>query len=160
MRDSRFEHARLKWVSNFRRHWREGGARSRYFHYGRCQRANLCAGDEAAQPISAETLSRRRTPVRRQAGLSGSSEQWLQRAQRKEARDRLATLTPREFDVLKGVMPACSTNKLLRNSAQPRDDQGPSRRVIEKMGARSVAELVILAQKAGIDDASTDATKV
>ena len=33
-------------------------------------------------------------------------------------------------------------------------------RVMEKMGATSVAELVILAQKAGIGPASTDATKV
>jgi hypothetical protein len=33
-------------------------------------------------------------------------------------------------------------------------------RVMEKMGATSVAELVILAQKAGIAPASADATKV
>ena len=33
-------------------------------------------------------------------------------------------------------------------------------RVMEKMGATSVAELVILAQKAGIAPSSTDATKV
>jgi FixJ family two-component response regulator len=36
--------------------------------------------------------------------LERSSEQWLQRLQRKEVRDRLATLTPREFDVLKRVI--------------------------------------------------------
>jgi DNA-binding NarL/FixJ family response regulator len=33
-------------------------------------------------------------------------------------------------------------------------------RVMEKMGAKSVAELVILAQRAGIVPTSTDATKV
>jgi DNA-binding NarL/FixJ family response regulator len=33
-------------------------------------------------------------------------------------------------------------------------------RVMEKMGATSVAELVILAQKAGIAPSSADATKV
>ena len=33
-------------------------------------------------------------------------------------------------------------------------------RVMEKMGATSVAELVILAQRAGIAPTSTDATKV
>jgi DNA-binding NarL/FixJ family response regulator len=33
-------------------------------------------------------------------------------------------------------------------------------RVMEKMGATSAAELVILAQKAGIAPASADATKV
>jgi formylglycine-generating enzyme required for sulfatase activity len=36
--------------------------------------------------------------------LKRSSEQWLQLAQRKKVRERLATLTPREFDVLKLVI--------------------------------------------------------
>jgi|SRR5580692_2595668 hypothetical protein len=36
--------------------------------------------------------------------LNQSSEQWLQRLERKEVRDRLATLTPREFEVLKCVI--------------------------------------------------------
>jgi FixJ family two-component response regulator len=36
--------------------------------------------------------------------LQRSSEQWLQHSQCKEVRDRLATLTPREFDVLKCVI--------------------------------------------------------
>jgi hypothetical protein len=36
-----------------------------YFYYGRCQRADLCTGDESRRSrLSVETLPRRRTPVR------------------------------------------------------------------------------------------------
>jgi RNA polymerase sigma factor (sigma-70 family) len=93
--------------------------------------------------------------------LERSSEQWLQRSQRKEVRDRLATLTPREFDVLKCVI-AGMLNKQI--ASQLGTTEGTIKvhrgRVTEKMGATSVAELVILAQKAGIAPASADATKV
>jgi FixJ family two-component response regulator len=93
--------------------------------------------------------------------LERSSEQWLQRLQRKEVRDRLATLTPREFEVLKGVI-AGRLNKQI--GSQLGTTEGTIKvhrgRVTEKMGATSVAELVILAQKAGIAQTSPDATKV
>jgi FixJ family two-component response regulator len=93
--------------------------------------------------------------------LQRSSEQWLQRSQRKQARERLATLTPREFDVLKGVT-AGMLNKQI--ASQFGTTEGTikvhRRRVMEKMGATSVAELVILAQQAGIAPTSADATKV
>ena len=93
--------------------------------------------------------------------LERSSEQWLQRSQRKEVRDRLATLTPREFDVLKCVI-AGMLNKQI--ASQLGTTEGTIKvhrgRVMEKMGATSVADLVILAQKAGISPASTDTTKV
>lgn len=83
--------------------------------------------------------------------LKRSSEQWLRRLERKEARDRLATLTPREFDVLKGVI-AGMLNKQI--AAQFGTTEGTIKvhrgRVMEKMGTTSVAELVILAQRAGI----------
>ena len=83
--------------------------------------------------------------------LERSSEQWLQRLRRQEVRDRLATLTPREFDVLKGVI-AGMLNKQI--AAQFGTTEGTIKvhrgRVMEKMGATSVAELVILAQRAGI----------
>jgi FixJ family two-component response regulator len=83
--------------------------------------------------------------------LKRSSEQWLHRLQRKEVRDRLATLTPREFDVLKGVV-AGMLNKQI--AAQFGTTEGTIKvhrgRVMEKMGVTSVAELVILAQRAGI----------
>jgi FixJ family two-component response regulator len=83
--------------------------------------------------------------------LTRSSEQRLRRLERKEARDRLATLTPREFDVLKGVI-AGMLNKQI--AAQFGTTEGTIKvhrgRVMEKMGTTSVAELVILAQRAGI----------
>ena len=93
--------------------------------------------------------------------LERSSEQWLHRLQRKEVRDRLATLTPREFDVLKCVI-AGMLNKQI--ASQLGTTEGTIKvhrgRVMEKMGATSVAELVILAQKAGISPTLADATKV
>jgi FixJ family two-component response regulator len=83
--------------------------------------------------------------------LQRSSEQWLRRVQRKDVRDRLATLTPREFDVLKGVV-AGMLNKQI--AAQFGTTEGTIKvhrgRVMEKMGVTSVAELVILAQRGGI----------
>jgi len=93
--------------------------------------------------------------------LERSSEQWVQRIQRKEVRDRLATLTPREFDVLKRVI-AGMLNKQIASQLGTTEGTIKVHRghVMEKMGATSVTELVILAQKAGIGPASTDATKV
>jgi FixJ family two-component response regulator len=83
--------------------------------------------------------------------LERSSEEWFQHSQRKEVRDRLATLTPREFDVLKGVITGMLNKQI---ASQLGTTEGTikvhRRRVMEKMGATSVAELVILAQKAGI----------
>jgi RNA polymerase sigma factor (sigma-70 family) len=93
--------------------------------------------------------------------LERSSEQWLQRSQRKEVRDRLAMLTPREFDVLKCVI-AGMLNKQI--ASQLGTTEGTIKvhrgRVMEKMGATSVAELVVLAQTARISPTSADATKV
>jgi FixJ family two-component response regulator len=87
--------------------------------------------------------------------LNRSSEQWLERLQHKEVRDRLATLTPREVDVLKGVI-AGMLNKQI--AAQFGTTEGTIKvhrgRVMEKMGAISVPELVVLAQRAGIAPAS------
>ncbi len=81
--------------------------------------------------------------------LQRSSEQWFQRSQCKEVRDRLATLTPREFKQIASQLGTTEgTIKVHRG------------RVREKMGATSVAELVVLAQRAGIAPTSTHATKV
>ena len=114
------------------------------------------AVDYLSKPFDDESLL---SAVKR--ALERSSEQWLQRSQRKQARDRLATLTPREFDVLKGVT-AGMLNKQI--ASQFGTTEGTIKvhrgRVMEKMGATSVAELVILAQRAGIAPSSTDATKV
>ena len=93
--------------------------------------------------------------------LTRSSEQWLQRSQRKEVRERVATLTPRELDVLKLVI-AGMLNKQI--ASQLGTTEGTIKvhrgRVMEKMGVASVAELMILAQRAGIAPASADSTKV
>jgi FixJ family two-component response regulator len=114
------------------------------------------AVDYLSKPFDDESLL---SAVKR--ALERSSEQWLQRLQRKEVRDRLATLTPREFDVLKGVV-AGMLNKQI--SSQLGATEGTIKvhrgRVMEKMGASSVAELVILAQRAGISPTLADATKV
>ena len=93
--------------------------------------------------------------------LKRSSEQLLQRSQRKEVRDRLATLTPREFDVLKCVIAGMLNKQIASQLGTTEETIKVYRgRVMEKMGARSVVELVILAQKAGIAPTSTYATKV
>jgi FixJ family two-component response regulator len=91
--------------------------------------------------------------------LNRSSEQWLQRLQRKEVRDRLATLTPREFDVLRAVI-AGMLNKQI--AAQFGTTEGTIKvhrgRVMKKMGATSVAELVVLGQRAGIAPTSSQSS--
>jgi RNA polymerase sigma factor (sigma-70 family) len=93
--------------------------------------------------------------------LTRSSEHWLQLAQRKKVRERLATLTPREFDVLKlviaGMLNKQIASQLGTTEATIKVHRG---RVMEKMEVKSVAELVILAQRAGIAPAATDTTKV
>ena len=93
--------------------------------------------------------------------LTRSSEQWRQHSQRQKVRERLAMLTPREFDVLKLVVGGMLNKQI---ASQLGTTEGTIKvhrgRVMEKMGATSVAELVILAQRAGIAPASTDSTKV
>jgi FixJ family two-component response regulator len=93
--------------------------------------------------------------------LTRSCEQWLQLAQRKKVRERLATLTPREFDVLKlvivGMLNKQIASQLGTTEATIKVHRG---RVMEKMEVKSVAELVILAQRAGIAPAATNTTKV
>jgi FixJ family two-component response regulator len=93
--------------------------------------------------------------------LVRASEQWLKRSQRKEVRARLATLTPREFDVLKLVVCGMLNKQI---AARLGTTEGTIKihrgRVMEKMGVKSVAELVVLAQRAGIASESADITKV
>ena len=114
------------------------------------------ATDYLPKPFDDENLLSAVKPA-----LERSSEQWLQHSQRKEMRDRLATLTPREFEVLKCVIAGMLKKQI---ASQLGTTEGTIKvhrgRVMEKMGATSVAELVILAQKAGIALASADATKV
>jgi FixJ family two-component response regulator len=81
------------------------------------------AVDYLPKPFEDENLLR---AVER--ALERSSEQWLQRLQRKEVRDRLATLTPREFDVLKSVI-AGMLNKQIASQFGTTEGtiKGPSR---------------------------------
>jgi len=114
------------------------------------------AVDYLSKPFGDEDLLRAL-----QQALTRSSEQWLQRSQRKEVRERVAMLTPREFDVLKlviaGMLNKQIASQLGTTEATIKVHRG---RVMEKMGVKSVAELVILAQRAGIASGSTDSTKV
>src|SRR5260370_2084596 len=81
--------------------------------------------------------------------LERSSKQWLQRLQRKEVRDRLATLTPRESDVLKSVI-AGMLNKQI--AAQFGTTEGTIKLhpgpLIQKMGTPSLTDLVLLTHNA------------
>ena len=93
--------------------------------------------------------------------LVRASEQWLKRSQRKEVRARLATLTPREFDVLKLVIGGMLNKQIAARLGTTEGTIKVHRgRVMEKMGVKSVAELVVLAQRAGITSESADITKV
>ena len=93
--------------------------------------------------------------------LVRASEQWLKRSQRKEVRARLATLTPREFDVLKLVIGGMLNKQIAARLGSTEGTIKVHRgRVMEKMGVKSVAELVVLAQRAGITSESADITKV
>jgi FixJ family two-component response regulator len=109
------------------------------------------AVDYLAKPFQDEDLLRAV-----EWALKRSSEQWLRRLQRKDVRDRLSTLTPREFDVLKGVVVGMLNKQI---AAQFGTTEGTVKvhrgRVMEKMGATSVAELVILAQRGGIAPTSS-----
>ena len=87
--------------------------------------------------------------------LVRASEKWVKSSQRKEVRARLATLTPREFEVLKlvigGMLNKQIAGRLGTTEGTIKAHRG---RVMEKMKVRSVAELVVLAQRAGIPSES------
>ena len=93
--------------------------------------------------------------------LARASEQWVKSSQRKEVRARLATLTPREFDVLKLVISGMLNKQIAARFGTTEGTIKVHRgRVMEKMGVKSVAELVVLAQRAGIASESADSSKV
>lgn len=77
-------------------------------------------------------------------------------ARRAAARVRLDTLTPREFEVMQRVI-AGRLNKQIAHDlgAAEKTIKIHRGRVMEKMGAGSVAELVRLAQTAGVEPAAT-----
>jgi len=83
--------------------------------------------------------------------LVRASEQRVKSLQRKEVFARLATLTPREFEVFKLVICGLLNKQIAaRLGTTERTIKVHRGRVMEKMGVKSVAELVVLAQRAGI----------
>ncbi len=88
--------------------------------------------------------------------LARSTENWRRRDEVEEIRARIATLTPREFEVFQLVI-AGRLNKQMAAElgAALRTIKTHRGRVMHKLGVESVAALVRLAQKVGVTPTST-----
>jgi FixJ family two-component response regulator len=83
--------------------------------------------------------------------LARSAQNWQQRREVAESRARLAKLTPREFEVLRLVIAGLLNKEIgAELGITIRTIKTHRARVMQKMGVISVAELVRLAQKAGV----------
>jgi FixJ family two-component response regulator len=83
--------------------------------------------------------------------LARSAEHWQQRGEAVESRARLAKLTPREFEVFRLVIAGLLNKEIgAELGITLRTIKTHRARVMQKMGVVSVAELVRLAQKAGV----------
>ena len=83
--------------------------------------------------------------------LARSAEECQQRGEVVESRARLAKLTPREFEVFRLVIAGLLNKEIgAELGVSLRTIKTHRARVMEKMGVVSVAELVRLAQKAGV----------
>jgi FixJ family two-component response regulator len=83
--------------------------------------------------------------------LARSAEECQQRGEVVESRARLAKLTPREFEVFRLVIAGLLNKEIgAELGISLRTIKTHRARVMEKMGVVSVAELVRLAQKAGV----------
>jgi FixJ family two-component response regulator len=104
------------------------------------------ASDFLTKPVNDEDLL---TAVR--AAIERNRAVRLEQAELSEIRARLATLTPREREVLEYVV-AGKLNKQIAGSLGTVEQTVKVHRahVMQKMGARSVAELVRLTQRCGI----------
>jgi FixJ family two-component response regulator len=86
--------------------------------------------------------------------LTRSAENQRQRGEVVESRARLAELTPREFEVLRLVIAGLLNKQIAAElGIEVRTIKTHRGRVMQKMGVVSVAELVRLAQKAGVTPA-------
>jgi FixJ family two-component response regulator len=83
--------------------------------------------------------------------LARSAADWQQRGEVAESRARLAKLTPREFEVFRLVIAGLLNKEIgAELGITLRTIKTHRSRVMQKMGVVSVAELVGLAQKAGV----------
>lgn len=83
--------------------------------------------------------------------LARSAEHWQKRDEMAQIRARLATLTPREFEVFRLVIGGLLNKQIAAElGAALRTIKTHRGRMMRKMGVASVAELVHLAQKAGV----------
>jgi two-component system, LuxR family, response regulator FixJ len=88
--------------------------------------------------------------------LARSAENWQKRDEVAQIRARIATLTPREFEVFRLVIAGLLNKQIAAElRAALRTIKTHRGRVMHKMGVESVAELVRLAQKAGVSPASS-----
>lgn len=86
-----------------------------------------------------------------QVALTRDAQEREAESARAEARERLATLTPREREVLAGVVAGLANKQIAAKLGTTEQTVKLHRgRVMSKMGADSVAELVVLAQRAGV----------
>jgi FixJ family two-component response regulator len=83
--------------------------------------------------------------------LLRSGDSWLKREEMAQIRARIAMLTPREFEVFRLVIGGLLNKQIAAElGAALRTIKTHRGRVMHKMGVASVAELVRLAQKAGV----------
>ena len=83
--------------------------------------------------------------------IARSSEHWRERREVAQIRERIATLTPREFEVLRLVISGLLNKQIASElGAALRTIKTHRGRVMHKLGVQSVADLVRLAQKVGV----------
>ena len=93
--------------------------------------------------------------------LSRSTEQRQRSAEKSQARRLLDSLTPREFDVMQLVVAGMLNKQIASQLAIAEKTVKVHRgRVMQKLGVKSVAELVRLGQRAGMGSAAMSETKV
>ena len=88
--------------------------------------------------------------------LGRSAEDWRKRDEAAQIRARMATLTPREFEVFRLVIAGLLNKQIAAElGAALRTIKTHRGRVMHKLGVESVAELVRLAQRAGVTPSSS-----
>src|SRR5436190_18555072 len=93
--------------------------------------------------------------------LLRSAEERLGTTERKKARELLALLTPREFEVMQLVITGMLNKQIAGELGTAEKTVKVHRgRVMQKLGVTSVAELVMFMQRAGLASAAKHKTKV